>query len=309
MHEYEEVSLRDDVYLEAGSPLAEIALRLAERHPGVIGSLAYGSCLRSGDLFDGLVDFYLITEEYLQTHRALVPAFFNWLVPPNVYYAQFNLSGGIVRVKYSLLSIRSFQRGCEHRFESYFWARFAQPVGIYGFDDPSVKQKIEAALCAAAQRLIRESLRTMPESFSWQDIWAFGLRASYASELRAEKTGRVDGILAHNATHYERLAGHFLGSNPDLERLGDGPWRHYPASYLSDFSRCKWFLRKIFGKVLSVVRLVKAYFTFRHGIDYLAWKLARHSGVTIEVPTKVRRYPLIFGWAFFLRLYRRGVFK
>lgn len=309
MCEQEQISPRQDLRIDEGSPLAEIAKRLAERHPGVIGSLAYGSCLRTGDVFEGLVDFYLIVEEYLQAHRSMVSAFSNWLVPPNVYYAEFSLPGGVVRVKYAVLSMRSFRRGCEHRFESYFWARFAQPVALHGFDEPSAKGQIDAILHAAGGRLIREGLQLMPQDFSCRELWTSGLRASYASELRAEKPGRVSEILAHRPVHYDRLAAHFLHNKAHLIPLHAGRWRHHPASYQRSFSRCKWLLRRLLGKLLSIVRLVKAYFTYRDGIDYLAWKLSRHSGVDVEVPARVRRYPLIFGWAFFARLYRSGVFK
>ncbi|MEM7294170.1 MAG: hypothetical protein AAF420_12355, partial [Pseudomonadota bacterium] len=70
-----------------------------------------------------------------------------------------------------------------------------------------------------------------------------------------------------------------------------------------------WILRKIQGKLLSITRLVKALFTFEGGLDYIAWKLQRHSGEQIVIPEKVRRAPLIHMWGFFWGLYRRGVFK
>jgi hypothetical protein len=55
--------------------------------------------------------------------------------------------------------------------------------------------------------------------------------------------------------------------------------------------------------------LIKALFTFEGGLDYVAWKLERHSGQPVHVPTRVRRYPLIFVWGFFWQLYRRGLFR
>ena len=57
------------------------------------------------------------------------------------------------------------------------------------------------------------------------------------------------------------------------------------------------------------MRLVKALFTFEGGLDYIAWKLERHSGEKIDIPDRVRRAPLIFLWGFFWDLYRRGIFK
>jgi hypothetical protein len=70
-----------------------------------------------------------------------------------------------------------------------------------------------------------------------------------------------------------------------------------------------WLLRRIQGKTLSILRLVKALFTFEGGLDYIAWKLERHSGQEIVIPDRVRRRPLIHMWGFFWQLHRRGIFK
>jgi hypothetical protein len=70
-----------------------------------------------------------------------------------------------------------------------------------------------------------------------------------------------------------------------------------------------WALRRVQGKALSVARLIKGLFTFEGGLDYLAWKLSRHSGQVVEIPDKVRRRPLIHIWGFMRQLYRRGVFR
>ena len=70
-----------------------------------------------------------------------------------------------------------------------------------------------------------------------------------------------------------------------------------------------WRLRMVHGKLRALLRLIKAFFTFAGGLDYLAWKLARHSGQPVLIPDRVRRRPLLYGWAFFWGLYRRGLFK
>jgi len=68
-------------------------------------------------------------------------------------------------------------------------------------------------------------------------------------------------------------------------------------------------LRRIQGKALSLLRLAKAVFTFRGGVDYILWKLERHSGVKIEASERVRRHPLIYGWGLAWRLYRQGILR
>jgi hypothetical protein len=74
-------------------------------------------------------------------------------------------------------------------------------------------------------------------------------------------------------------------------------------------SRWTWSFRRVYGKVLSVARLIKSLLTFDGGLDYVAWKLGRHSGQSIEIPDRVRRYPLIFVWSLLWKLYRRGIIR
>ena len=52
---------------------------LRERHgPSVNAVLLYGSCLRSGDLYDGLVDLYLVTDRYRDFYPGCLKAAANW---------------------------------------------------------------------------------------------------------------------------------------------------------------------------------------------------------------------------------------
>ena len=67
-----------------------------------------------------------------------------------------------------------------------------------------------------------------------------------------------------------------------------------------------WRVRRVQGKLMSVLRLLKALFTFVGGLDYVAWKMQRHSGRQVEIPARVRRWPWIFMWGYFWGLYRQG---
>ncbi len=63
------------------------------------------------------------------------------------------------------------------------------------------------------------------------------------------------------------------------------------------------------GKAWSVLRLLKASFTFDGGADYLAWKISRHSGVAVTVTPWQRRHPIAGAIVQFWRLYRKGAFR
>ncbi len=300
---------RQDVLIEAGTPLAELCEQLSECHGGVIGCIAYGSCLRSGEVFASLFDVYLIVTSYSKAHRSRLAAVFNWLLPPNVYYAEVPLAGGLARVKYSMLSLKDLERGCAKRFESYVWGRFAQPVGLFGFAAGDHAARVQRTLAHAGRRLVRESVALNRGEFTSRELVTAGLSKSYATELRAEKPVRAREIYDFAEAHYRTLCHACLQDMREVDQVADDRWRSKLGAKTRLFWRGKWLLRQVLGKLASIVRLLKAYFTFRDGIDYLAWKLARHSGQTIKVPKRVRRFPLIFGWAFFLRLYRQGVFK
>jgi hypothetical protein len=73
--------------------------------------------------------------------------------------------------------------------------------------------------------------------------------------------------------------------------------------------RLRWAGRGLLGKGLNVARLIKASFTFAGGIDYLLWKVERHSGVRIEPTPFLRRHPLLGIWGVAWRLWRRGGFR
>ena len=68
-------------------------------------------------------------------------------------------------------------------------------------------------------------------------------------------------------------------------------------------------VRTVQGKILSILRLMKAAYTFQGGADYLIWKIERHSGVKVELTPAQRKHPIWAGITTFWRLYRQGAFR
>jgi hypothetical protein len=54
---------------------------------------------------------------------------------------------------------------------------------------------------------------------------------------------------------------------------------------------------------------LKGALTFKGGLDYILWKIERHSGVRVEVGPKLRRLPPLAILVVFWRLYRKGAFR
>ncbi len=297
-----------------GPELAALGEHLRQRYGADLAAiLFYGSCLRSGDALDGLVDLYVLVDDYRSSGQGLLRSGLNWLLPPNVFYLELPLAaGGRVRAKYALLSLPQLQRGTSRRwFQAYLWGRFAQPIALLHARDSAAEQAVVSALGQAALTLAGRALPSLPDRFDARGLWQGALALSYATELRAERSNRKQELFDSYPEHYLALSQALLPLLPyPLTPQGNaGEYRSEISDAARRRNRLAWALRRLQGKGLSLLRLSKALLTFQGGVDYILWKLERHSGVAIEAPPRVRRYPLIFGWGLIWRLYRRGVFR
>jgi hypothetical protein len=294
-----------------------LALRdaLLERYNGAVDAmLFYGSSLRTGDALEGLVDLYLVVDDYRKAYGKFLPALFNRLLSPNVYYLEVEVDGNLVRAKYAIISLRDLEHGTSPRcFHSYLWGRFSQPCGLLYSRDLETGHRVQGALAQAIMTFLGRVLPALPERLDSAAIWQQGLALSYQAELRAEKPGRAIHLYESWQDHYRAVTALAMDDLPFTitREQGTAPL-HYCVRiprHTRALSRLGWLLRRFQGKLLSLLRLMKASFTFQGGIDYIAWKLERHSGVPVEVTPRMRRHPLLFSWGAVWRLYRRGVFR
>ena len=297
-----------------GPELTVLGEHLQQRYGEHLAAiLFYGSCLRSGDALDGLVDLYVLVSGYRHSGQGLLRNGLNWLLPPNVFYLELPLANGArVRAKYALLSLPQLKRGTSKRwFQTYLWGRFAQPTALLYARDPTAEQVVVSALGQAALTLVGRALPSLPEHFDARGLWQGALALSYATELRAERSNRKQELFDSYPEHYLALTRALLPLLPCVVTPQgiSGEYRSAIPAGVRRRNRLAWALRRLQGKGLSLLRLSKALLTFQGGVDYILWKLERHSGVSIEAPPRVRRYPLIFGWGLLWRLYRRGVFR
>ena len=298
----------------APAALQALQERLLARYGDAVQAiLFYGSCLRSGDAMDGLVDLYVVVESYRSAYRRPWLRLGNALLPPNVFYLEAPFAGQVVRAKYAVLSLRDLQRGVRRWFQSYLWGRFAQPTGLLYARDEAVAQQIVQALAQAVMTFIDRTLPLASPGFDAADLWRTGLGHSYRTELRAEKPERTRQLLAASQDYYEQVTQAALPAMAYAISVADTNSTQPYCARISagERRRCRlaWKVRQVQGKLLSLLRLMKAAFTFRGGVDYIVWKLERHSGVKIELTPRQRRYPLLFGWSAVWRLYRQGVFR
>lgn len=286
---------------------------LRARHGEAVQAiLFYGSCLRSGDDREGIADLYVLVDSYRHTYRHSLLALLNRLLPPNVFYLEVPCSGRIARTKYSVISLSDFERGTSMCwFQSYLWGRFAQPAGLLYARSEKVSARVHQALATAAVTFVTRALPRLPPRFTAQDLWQQGLALSYATELRVERSkGRASQLYETKSAYYELVTRATLPLLPypvETEIATNTPYYQTRISaWTRSFSRFHWALRRFQGKLLTVLRLIKAVFTFTDGADYILWKIQRHTGVAVEITPWMRRHPVLAGGPILWRLYRRG---
>ncbi len=309
-------NLHQVIDAELMSPVDErvaVSARILSERLGtsVVAVLFYGSCLRTGDFTDKIVDFYVLVDDYRKMwpeRRALALA--NRLLPPNVFYAEVPVDGGeVLRIKYAVLSLAHFERLTSARtLNSSVWARFAQPARLPWCRDDATRGRVTDAVANAVLTTIGAVLPLMMKTFYPLDLWTKAFSETYRVELRSEKTGKGGEIVGLYHDRYVSISPVALAVLDS--HIADGGRYTQPDDTMSfKASKWRWRLRRLQGKTLSVLRLIKASFTFDGGIDYLAWKISRHSGVPITVTPWQRRHPVLAGLAMFWRLRRKGAFR
>lgn len=290
---------------ELERPVASAVLGMAEhcrlRHKdAAIAVIFYGSCLRQSDheLAEALLDFYVIVDNYRAAYPRRMMALANSLLPPNVFYVELPWNGILLRAKYAVISLDQFSDGCSRSARNVsIWARFCQPARAVWADGAATRHALAVALAGACRTMLWHAWPALPggapaDADSLQ-VWEHGFRMTYAAELRSETGDRAVSIVAADKVRYQQLARMIV---PELRRTGvagAGIWR-----------RRAWI-----GKSLNLLRLVKAAFTFDGAVDYVMWKVGRHSGVTVPVTDWQRRHPLLAAPRLAWKLFRLGAFR
>jgi hypothetical protein len=290
---------------ELGQPIAPAARAMAEhcraRHgAAAIAVLFYGSCLRQSDqaLAESLLDFYIIVDDYGAAYDSRLMALANRLLPPNVFYVELTWQGITLRAKYAVMSLDQFAAGCTRSAANVsVWARFCQPARLVWADNAATRHALAVALADACRTMLWHAWPAAPDGKLLDEdslqVWEQGFRRTYAAEIRSETGDRARALIMADKVRYQQLARMIL---PELRRsgvAGDVIWRR----------------RGIVGKSLNFLRLVKAAFTFDGAVDYVMWKVRRHSGVVIPVSEWQRRHPLLAAPALAWKLYRLGAFR
>lgn len=283
------------------------------RPTGVVAGLFYGSALWKTPEPDSVWDIYVLVESYRDVSARRLVNVAGTLLPPNVYYHELtDGKGGVLRAKIAVMTLAQFTRHCEGSvLAPQTWARFAQSTRIMHTRDDAARHALIHALAQAVLTFHRATAPWANHPMPIDTFWQLGLTQTYASEFRAERANRQHSIVA--ASHASFMARSTLAVADGLLpgfALHDGmlttPTLHpFHARLQRNLQR----LRNGLSKAQHLLRLVKAAFTFAGGMDYLVYKIERHSGVKLTPSAFARAYPLLGVWPLFIKGLRARAFR
>ena len=283
------MTLNELVAEELSRPVDPRVVRMAQAVAAEYGAasravLFYGSCLRDQPIDGSMLDFYLIVSDYRSAYGKRWQAAANAAIPPNVFpFAHEGLAA-----KYAVLSETDFHRlNGPETLNVSVWARFAQPSRLVWATDDAARDEAITAIARAAPTLLGAAGRVPGEDIL--DWWRRAFSLTYSAELRAERKGRAQSVVDGEPDRYRRFgeaADPFIAANAG-----------------------KWGLRRAQGKALSVIRLAKASATYAGGAEYIAWKINRHAGTTIELTPWQKRHPLLGALSLLPRLLSSGAIR
>jgi hypothetical protein len=288
--------------------VADMAKAIAARYPGARAVLYYGSTLRDAQLEGLMLDFYLIVADYEQAFGRTWLARANRLLPPNVFPFEYK---GLI-AKYAILSEKDFARLASPRTRNVsVWARFAQPSRLAWTADKAAADTAIDTVAHAAPTLLDAARPCLPDSVDPLDLWRQAFALTYAAELRAERQGRAGSVVDAEPERYRAFTGPALAAAGLATHVVDGRLvfdRPMSSAERAQGKRC-WARRRREGKALTLLRLAKASATYAGGIDYLAWKISRHSGQKVEIRPWQRKWPILGAIALLPRLIAKGAVR
>lgn len=292
------------------APVAALARKLAQRANGAaIAVLFYGSALRDATL-DGLLDFYVLLDDVGRWPGSRVAAAANRLLPPNVGYVEDTIDGVAVRAKVAVMSGAQFESGVSREaLDTTLWARFSQPCACAWVRSEEDRARVVAAVCRAVVTASEWAAGLGPERGAAVDFWRALFAQTYGAELRVERATRGGDIVSRDADRYARLLpGAWAAAGIAFDETGGVLAPRWSAGD-REAARRRWSTRRRLGKPLNLLRLGKAAFTFDGAMDYVAWKVERHSGVKVEVTDWQRRHPLLAAPGLYFRLRKAGAIR
>jgi hypothetical protein len=295
---------------QGAPPDAEaLAARLAAASKGTVSAvLLYGSHLLGAapDRHSAL-DFVVVVEDYRRFYRALreagelhrptwLLAGLSRLLPPNVV-AFTPEDGKAGLAKCLVVDHDDFERALGPAPRDHFLlARMVQRVALVLVTDEERRQWVEARLQGARAGALAWVGPFLDEPFDAEALGRRLLELCYRAEFRPEARNRADTIFAKQRAYFREEYAPILRAEADagsLVRADDGYRFAVPRSAAA---RRRWRLHFLRSKARVTARWLKHVLTFDNWLPYIARKVERRTGQSVELTSLERRAPLLFLW-------------
>ena len=305
-------ALRRLVEAEAEQRIGEAAAAinqalLARFRGGALATLFYGSCLRTPATSTGdqrIYDFYVVVEDLRAANTSALGAWGNRVLPPNVFRLDVRSDAGTLRCKYGVVGLAQLRHAVSSEArDSYFWARLCQPVAVPFARGAAMRREIVTLLAEAMVTAAATTAPSFGRRFTARELWRRVFAESYGRELRPENAEHIAALHDLQAPRFAVVTRFALdAAGFTIEHDDEGGFRLLDGTPRPRISRLR-------GKLLSVLRLSKAAFTFDGGADYLVWKIERHAGRRLSLTPWQRRHPLLSAPLLAWRWWRLGAFR
>jgi hypothetical protein len=263
-------------------------------------------------------DFFVLTDGYRRFYEGLrragalrrAPGLCAWLntwLPPNQLSFRAPSGEAPGQAKCAVIDAASFVRETSMARRDHFCAgRLFQPAQVVYAADAAARELALDALASAHAVTLSWIRPWLPEAFDAAGYCRTLLRVSLSREIRPEPTGRADALFEAQRSElvpvYERLLAAYAAEGVLVPGAEPGSYRL--AAPVDDAERratVTYFRR---SKVRATLRWSKYVITFEDWLQYIVRKAERHTGATIELTPRERRFPLVFLWPRIFRYLR-----
>lgn len=299
--------------------LQVLADRLVAAGEGHVVALLFFGSRRSGARTDSFsaYDLFAVVDDQAGFYRALrraaavtrpaaLLALAGRFLPPSQVSFRSEHDGEGLQAKCAVLSARQFERETGPRRHDHFCvARLFQATQLVYARDERARQLVLSGLESAHRLTLAWGAPWLPPSFDAAEYTRALLDVSLRAEVRPEPAGRSRQLWEAQSAYLLAVYPSLLAERAEAgELLELGQARYALVRPCSALGRARVRAYFAWSLLRATARWVKHVLTFEGWLDYIARKATRHTGQTIELSPRERRWPLVFLWPRVLRYLR-----
>lgn len=277
----------------------------------------YGSHAQHSDARpESAHDFFVIVDRYRDAYRSLVAhgvarfrpriaTALNYVLAPNVIRVTVPGVTPALEAKCAVYSWSDFRLAASRHAKDHFaLGRLFQHVQLAWTRDQGSRERTIDVLVGARIATFTWGKAYLPRQFDVDAYCRTLLETSFAAEIRPEGNERVDMLLAAQRETlipvYSVLLDQYVQQRI-LARDGKVYTIIEPVGKWAKFRAAMYFRR---SEIRATVRWLKYVALYDDWLEYILKKIARRSGISVELTERERRWPLIFLWPKAIRYLR-----